>query len=75
MVVKDFLVDVGLPLSIDRLTNAGFEHLKSEDQIALLKGSFVEVMLLRNCCGYNYLKASFNIATVAKDTGAMNNLF
>nr|CAB3250482.1 FXR bile acid receptor [Phallusia mammillata] len=47
----------------------GFDHLDQEDQISLLKGSFVEAMLLRNCCGYHYRKSTIDVDALAEEIG------
>ncbi|XP_076813973.1 bile acid receptor-like isoform X1 [Clavelina lepadiformis] len=47
----------------------GFTRLGPEDQIALLKGSVVEIMLLRNACGYNFKNSQIDISLFVKDTG------
>ena len=49
----------------------GFDKLKSEDQIGLLKGSVVEIMLLRNSQSYNSKKGDIDVSIVAKDTGKL----
>lgn len=48
---------------------AGFLELDPEDQIALLKGSVMEAMLIRNSCGYNHLTRKINMRAIIEETG------
>ena len=47
----------------------GFSRLNAEDQIGLLKGSVVELGLLRNSHSYNQKKGDIDLSMVAEDTG------
>ena len=47
-----------------------FSRLNAEDQIGLLKGSVVEIGLLRNCYSYNRKSGEVDLSVFAHDAGA-----
>ena len=53
----------------------GFTRIKAEDQIDLIKGSVVEMMLLRNAHSYNRRRRDVDLSLVAKDTGIVISLW
>lgn len=43
--------------------------LEYPDQIALLKGSIFEAMLIRNSCGFHHLRRDINKSAILEEVG------